>query len=1265
MKKALHLFFFFLGILTFMPVTSQTTSTPVIHRFVFDNGINLQQLSDNGAYAVAVGKNAADESIPAYPQLIETSTGKVIDLCTEEENLAGAAYAAMDVTDDGSMVVGTYNSSPGVWLKSTNSWVNLPKAAGYSTAGCINAITPDGKFAVGESNFGQYSAYPCLWDLENDGVLVSLNGLPLLDMQNEDNDQQRFCGISPDGEYILGSVSHSYVGPPGIFWYIYKRSTSEYQPIGFDVTYKNNIGTWTARAENLLFIDRAVMSADGKWVTGIAYMAEPIEDSQFYNEYRRPFRYDIINDVFTLYENDEDIDMGGNSIFGNGIVLASTPTQNPYRDWSIRNNQYWIGFNLILNQRYGIDFKSKTEFENTGTPIAVSTDGKVIASIVGGSSCENCIVILPEDIFTASDDIDLLGNFKTNPELGATFSYLPSVKVTFDRNIEVLGDSKSAQLLDKNGNIYKNSIQFKVDESNPKMLNIAFRSAVLNAGETYTVKIPAGSLQISGDNNKPNKDITFSYVGREAKPVQALSVSPTIGASVSTLNTTTNPIILTFDTNVLLTDTAQAYLYTEGIDGVTAYLSMTAEGNQVAVYPGSSLNLYEGNRYTVAIAQGSISDIIGMNPNDSIAYSWNGAYEREISYDDNVIFRENFDNGLVNMLLYEGDHLTPGDIAISLDFADADNYPWSVVLDDNGVDYAASTHSMYEPAGRADDWMVTPQIYLPDDKCYLKFMSQSFTEGKNDTLAVVVWAFDEAITALNSELIEQLKSDCDTIYFEREYPGTYQDSLAGDWTSHTIELSKYAEKNVYIGFWNNNENQSMIFVDSIEVSRDMNFQIALATATDVINASEANISGTLLVTSETQTFNSLKLILKDSNNNTVSELQAEGTEWKNGDRFDYNFSQPLPLETGIANKFTITVCLDGTNTDVNYSINNLSFKPTKRIIVEEYTGMGCPNCPLGILAMENMEKIYGDAIIPIILHTYTGDIYGSGVEDYSSFLGFTAAPSGIVNRGVISAPMYEDVTNGFQFTNAEGSLWLDYASKEFDTTAEAEIDITANFNTNNKKITINSEIQYAMSAEGKNVNLFTVVMEDNLVGYQDNNRSSIADPNLGEWGKDGAYGSSRVYPYYFNNVARAVIGGYNGTGGYIPSKIDANTIYSPTLSFDVPSNIKDVNNMKVVCAMIDANTGKVINAAITKVEVTDHISDIEKEQTIDIVGLEDQILVKSDCPASISIFSTNGTLLNKVNSNGESTINVGSYKGLAIVKVIAGNMVTSKKVLVK
>jgi hypothetical protein len=166
----------------------------------------------------------------------------------------------MDVTNDGSMVVGSYNNSPGVWLKSSGTWVNLPKVAGYSSGGCIHAVTPDGKYAVGECNFGQFSAYPCFWNLEDDGVLVELDGLPLLDMQNEDNDQQRFCGISPDGNYILGSVSHSYIGPPGIFWYIYNRTTKKYQPIGFDVTYKNGVGTWTARAEHLLFIDRAVMT---------------------------------------------------------------------------------------------------------------------------------------------------------------------------------------------------------------------------------------------------------------------------------------------------------------------------------------------------------------------------------------------------------------------------------------------------------------------------------------------------------------------------------------------------------------------------------------------------------------------------------------------------------------------------------------------------------------------------------------------------------------------------------------------------------------------------------------------------------------------------------------------------------------------------------------------------------------------------------------------------------------------------------------------
>ena len=1242
---------------------AQVTTTPKLYRFVFENGINLQQLSDNGAFAVAIGQNAADESIPAYPQLIYTKTGNITNLCTNEENLSGTAYAAMDVTNDGSMVVGSYNNSPGVWLKSSGTWVNLPKVAGYSSGGCIHAVTPDGKFAVGECNFGQFSAYPCFWNLEDDGVLVELDGLPLLDMQNEDNDQQRFCGISPDGNYILGSVSHSYIGPPGIFWYIYNRTTKKYQPIGFDVIYKNGVGTWTARAEHLLFIDRAVMSADGEWVTGVAYMAEPIDGSQFYNEYRIPFRYHIATDEFTLYTGSGDL--GGNSIYGNGIVLASTPTQNPYRNWSVRNGNYWIDFDLILKQRYGLNIKAQADFDNTGTPIAVSTDGKVIASIVGGPSCENYIIILPEDILTASDDIDLLGSYTTSPALGSTFSYLPTVKVTFDRDITVLGTSKSAELLDKDGNIYKTSIQFKVDESNSKMLDIAFRSAVLNAGETYTVRIPAGTLQVMGDTDKKNKDITFKYTGRNAEPVKVTAISPAPGASVSSLNTTTNPVVLTFDTNVQISQTAKAYLYTEGIEGVTAYLNMSAEANQVAIYPPSSLNLYKGNFYTITIAGGSITDVIGQNANDSLTYRWEGAYEREVSFDDNILYQENFDNGLAGMLLYEGDHLAPNSIATKLDFVDADNYPWSVALDNNGTDYAASTHSMYETAGRSDDWMLTPQIYIPDDKCYLKFMSQSFTEGKEDTLAVVLWASDEQISALNTELISRIKAECDTLYFEREYPGVYPDSLASDWTSHVIQLQKYSGKNVYIGFWNHNENQSVIFVDSIQISRDMNFQIGLSTEKNFINAKETNINGTLRITSETMTFSTLAMTLTDPNGNIIETLQAEGSEWKSGDKYDYSFSQPLPLIAGETNRFTITVTLDDEHSDVSYAINNLAFQPNKRIIVEEYTGMGCPNCPLGILAMENLEKIYGDAIIPILLHTYSGDIYGSGVEGYSSFLSFTAAPSGIINRGNILSPMYENPTEGYQFSNKEGTLWLDAAAAELDQMAEADFNITAKHD--NGKISVNCDVRYALSANGKNVNLFTVVMEDELVGYQDNNRSAISDPNLGEWGKDGIYGSSRVYPYYFDNVARAVIGGYNGDGGYIPSSVKANTEYTPSLTFDVPNNIKDTKNMKVACALIDANTGKVINAAVAKVTELNSIYDAQETPSMQIQTNGNVIRIQSASaePIIAHAYTIDGRLLGAASHCAQADIHVGHYHGIVIVKAQAGQKVVTKKIWVR
>jgi hypothetical protein len=80
----------------------------------------------------------------------------------------------------------------------------------------------------------------------------------------------------------------------------------------------------------------------------------------------------------------------------------------------------------------------------------------------------------------------------------------------------------------------------------------------------------------------------------------------------------------------------------------------------------------------------------------------------------------------------------------------------------------------------------------------------------------------------------------------------------------------------------------------------------------------------------------------------------------------------------------------------------------KRVLIEEFTGHHCPNCPGGALAVENLIAEYGDQIVAVSVHTnYFGRPTVSFPADYRTtagtaidiFFGMEAGlPSGMVNR---------------------------------------------------------------------------------------------------------------------------------------------------------------------------------------------------------------------------------------------------------------------------
>jgi hypothetical protein len=282
-------------------------------------------------------------------------------------------------------------------------------------------------------------------------------------------------------------------------------------------------------------------------------------------------------------------------------------------------------------------------------------------------------------------------------------------------------------------------------------------------------------------------------------------------------------------------------------------LALAYRDNQVAVFPLSTQYLYKGANYRIVIPAGCITDLAGNCANEEITINYVGGYEREVSYDDKTLFAEDFNNGFTNLLLYDGDRNTPSEAMQAWGFADGVNYPWWVVHDDeNSADMAAASHSSYTPRGKSKDWMVIPQLYLPDELCILKFQSQSYLEDAADYLKIIVWECDNVYNVLDEDITNKILNEGTVVYDELQSPGDSEDALEGDWTDNTVSLANFAGKNIYIAFLNDNIAQSAVMVDNIEVLHNLPFLVTLDFEHSVVNKTSLPIKGRILIDAETR-----------------------------------------------------------------------------------------------------------------------------------------------------------------------------------------------------------------------------------------------------------------------------------------------------------------------------------------------------------------------------------------------------------------------------
>lgn len=1156
----------------------------------------IKGLSNNGKYGVASINPGSDGFAYTVGAIFYDLTGNH----PEATNLGTghSASGANDVTDDGKLVVGTVDQLPAVCrnLNGIWTWEYLPvpektveiemedmytgqTSIGRFTlnGGHVNAVTSDGRYAVGLCRCNEYEMFEMavMWDL-SDMSIVEVNS-PVTNSFGVDDHQTRYMQVSDDGRYLLCWNSFSYMGG---YIFVFDRENDE--TIYIDVEKEN--GTSTPRVPGYRGIEldgiSKSLTSDGHYVAGRIGKSD-----QSY-----PFRFDVWNKELVVYDDGIHDDTFGWSVTKDGLVFAATPAVNPYADALVCYNDFLYPFETIYSDVYGMN-TSFYGIDNTGKPYLVSDDGRVIVFVT--EPTETYVARFKEDIRDCLDRINIMSNWSVYPVANTVMSKLQEVTFTFDNPIETNPALFSeVKLLDSTGKTVATPKENGVVSNGMKLI-VTFDNYELAEGETYTLSLPEGVCHVKAHANSVNPPISVNYIGRGNKPVAVNRISPSDGSSIASLDLNDNPVIVSFDVAVKINGTADdrpsAKLYIDNSDEAAASLIMDVDlyTNSLVIYPTATYYLFKGSEYKISVPAGVVTDLSGEGASEAFDITYQGSYVPQLG-DEIYIFNSTCDD-FTPFLFFEGDHGVPMSEYAELGF-EADTTPWWVVADDaQSTDMAFASHSSYKDGRQANDWVTTRQLRLPDDvNTYLSFQSQSYRKSKTDVLKVYVYENEASYNQLTTEIINDILKNGDLVYNEVQSPGATEAKMAGEWTDNTISLEPYKGKSIYICFLNDNQKQSMVMIDNIQVVKEVNSFLTITSNENVVAMETAPIRGIITLQNELAACNEISMTLYDAEGKEISSISEKDLNLTGGDIYNFEFPQQLPLVIGEENGYTISYSVDDEELVYEGLVRNLAFQPEKRVVIEEYTGRDCQFCPLGIAAMERLESLYGNKIIPVVLHAYNGsDPKGANILDYAStvFMGNGSAPNGRINRRPnLSSPMYSDSNNKYHMTAADvpgaDNVWQDDVVEEFNEPTFLDIDIEGQLSADKGSVYYTAVVRSALNLDAQNIRVLGMLMEDNLLDRQTNGVYNVSDPLIGEFGQGGAYGNSSFY-YYFNNVARGYWGqSVNGTPRLIPTSLEVGQEYAVEIQYNLPAIVADTENIKMAVILIDENTGRVINAAV-------------------------------------------------------------------------------------
>lgn len=246
-----------------------------------------------------------------------------------------------------------------------------------------------------------------------------------------------------------------------------------------------------------------------------------------------------------------------------------------------------------------------------------------------------------------------------------------------------------------------------------------------------------------------------------------------------------------------------------------------------------------------------------------------------------------------------------------------------------------------------------------------------------------------------------------------------------------------------------------------------------------------------------------------------------------------------------------------------------TFDEVRKVLIEDYTGHQCGNCPLAAEKLEELKNTYGNQVVPMAVHAgFFADVAASPFNvDYRTtvateldqYFGNSVAgnPNGMVNR---KGHPNTHILN----LNSWGSVLTPYTTMNPDVVLGIRTSFSES--TNIAEATVYTKFKNTLTG---NYKLCVYVTEDSIMGAQTDYRLT---PDV-------------IEDYHFEHMLRA---SFNGTWGETIATdpvASETTVYRKKYSMSLSGKLMSINHpCSVVAFVYNDATKEVIQASTKKIK---------------------------------------------------------------------------------